>query len=315
MYAKLFVKLLRPKVAVMLALFVCLGMASTQNSVVVSWQFVVLLGVLAAWYVNATSVNDLADEKIDAINLKTAAGRPLVDRTASRTKVVAMAVMSGLVAVVLAYCIAPRYALVILGGVVLSAMYSLPPFRISYKGILAPLLLPVGYVVVPFVGGYMISDGMLDVRLLAACYVGFIGRIILKDFRDIVGDKKYGKRTFVVRHGKSATCLASLAAWIGANVLFARAIPLSVWLLLQPLWLLIVHGLYMLSRARSFRDEQVIIGLMARLANGILIASLAYLLVDAGSGTPVAGVISAIFSTAHLYALRQFSDITIAYKG
>ena len=37
--------------------------------------------------------------------------------------------------------------------------------------------------------------------LLAGLYVGFIGRILLKDFRDVRGDALFGKRTFLVRHG------------------------------------------------------------------------------------------------------------------
>ncbi len=314
MYAKLFVQLLRPKVASMLVLFVCLGMASSEHVVVLSLRLLALVGALAAWYVNATSVNDLADQKIDAINLKSAKGRPLVDHSASRVNVTQMAVGSAGVALGLSALVSTSYMLVMLAGILLSLAYSLPPIRISYRGIWAPLLLPIGYVVIPFMGGTAVVGGALDRALLIACYVGFVGRIILKDFRDIKGDTKYGKRTFVVRHGKQATCLVSLLAWTVGNVLFWYVLPGLVWVLLQPVWVLIVHGLYLLSRTDVFRDEQVIIGLMARLANGLLIATLGYLLAGSSLQLVVVGSVSVLFFATHIYALAEFEHIQISYK-
>lgn len=44
------------------------------------------------------------------------------------------------------------------------------------------------------------SVGRTDLLLLAGLYAGFIGRIVLKDFRDVRGDALFGKRTFLVRH-------------------------------------------------------------------------------------------------------------------
>ena len=56
-----------------------------------------------------------------------------------------------------------------------------------------------------------------DLALLAALYVGFVGRIVLKDFRDVVGDRLFGKRTFLVRHGRRTTCVLSAACWVGGT--------------------------------------------------------------------------------------------------
>ncbi len=315
MYPKLFVQLLRPKVAVMLVLFVCVGAASTQHAITLSFRLVVLLLALAAWYVNATSVNDLADEKIDVINLQTATGRPLVSRSAERHNVVGIAVFSAVLALGLSSLVSVTYVVVMAAGIILSLLYSLPPVRISYRGIIAPLLLPAGYVVMPFLGGYMVSNGSLDVWLLAACYTGFMARIILKDFRDIKGDTRYGKLTVVVRYGKRVTCAISLGMWVGANGLFWIALPGFLWLLLQPLWILIIHGIHKLSVAKKFHDEQVMIGLLARLANGFLIAALGYLLADTQVRDVVAGLIVVLFSVAHLQAIRHIEQVHIAYRG
>jgi 1,4-dihydroxy-2-naphthoate octaprenyltransferase len=58
--------------------------------------------------------------------------------------------------------------------------------------------------------------------LLTGLYVTLIGRILLKDFRDVRGDALYGKRTFLVRHGRRWTCAFSACALVvGTVVLLA----------------------------------------------------------------------------------------------
>src|SRR5205085_2049107 len=97
--------------------------------------------------------------------------------------------------------------------------YSRRPLRISDRGAVASFLLPVGYVAVPFLVGFFGVGGRLRARdfvLLAGLWVTFVGRILLKDFRDVEGDAMFGKRTYLVRHGRpaprQAVVLAALAA-------------------------------------------------------------------------------------------------------
>ena len=60
----------------------------------------------------------------------------------------------------------------------------------------------------------------VDLLLLAGLYAGFVGRILLKDFRDVRGDALFGKRTFLVRHGRGATCtLSAIFMTLGVSVL------------------------------------------------------------------------------------------------
>ena len=64
---------------------------------------------------------------------------------------------------------------------------------------------PACYVAVPFlVGSFSVraTIGWQQLGLLAGLYLGFVGRIVLKDFRDLKGDALVGKRTFLVRHGR-----------------------------------------------------------------------------------------------------------------
>ena len=70
-------------------------------------------------------------------------------------------------------------------------------------------MLPLGYVAVPFLIGSFSAGGGVDRHgfvLLTALYLGFMGRLVLKDFRDQYGDALYGKRTMLVRCGRARTC-------------------------------------------------------------------------------------------------------------
>ena len=70
------------------------------------------------------------------------------------------------------------------------------------------MLLPLGYVAIPYLVGVLTVQPSVDGRqlaLLGGLYVAFIGRIMLKDFRDVRGDELFGKRTFLLRHGHVAT--------------------------------------------------------------------------------------------------------------
>jgi hypothetical protein len=61
--------------------------------------------------------------------------------------------------------------------------------------------------------------------LLAGLYTGFIGWIILKYFHDVRGDALFGKRTFLVRHGRRWTCAFSAWCWAAGTVIVAGAVP------------------------------------------------------------------------------------------
>jgi 4-hydroxybenzoate polyprenyltransferase len=94
-------------------------------------------------------------------------------------------------------------------SVVIGALYSLPPARLSYRTFLAPLTLVVAYVGIPYWAGVVVVGESLqttDLPLLTALYLLFAGRIILKDFRDREGDAAFDKPTFLLKYGKKATC-------------------------------------------------------------------------------------------------------------
>jgi 4-hydroxybenzoate polyprenyltransferase len=220
----------RPAVLLLLGLSgaVGLALAGRANDPV---AVVRLLVLVTAFVVYAVSLNDLADLEIDRVNLSDDDRRPLVTGTAAARDVRLMAAGAAVVTASAAATQGLGSLLLALTGLAVASAYSLPPLRLSRRGVVAPLVLPALFVGLPFVLGVLAGRGLraTDLVLLAALYVGFVGRIVLKDFRDVVGDRLFGKRTFLVRHGRAATCALSAACWCAGSALLVVATPRVTW--------------------------------------------------------------------------------------
>ena len=157
---------------------------------------------------------------------------------------------------------------------------------------------------------------------MVALYLLFVGRIILKDFRDREGDAAYGKPTFLLKYGKAATCLASFVAHSVGDVVLISALADRLWLavLLQPYVVTVAIMLYRLYRVEGRKDEQLAIGVGAKMGNGLL-ATLLGAVVLAGYGadriTQMIFVLAllAIYMINFVRFLRHPDQAVIGYKG
>jgi 4-hydroxybenzoate polyprenyltransferase len=230
--ARLWLALLvaRPAVVFLLGLSGLVGLA-LGGVADDAWAVARLLVLVTAFVVYAVSCNDLADLEVDRVNLPGDARRPLVTGSAAARVVRLLAAGAAVVAVSAAVTQGIVTSAITVVGLALASAYSLPPFRISRRGVVAPLVLPALFVGLPFVLGVLAGRDLRasDFVLLAALYVGFIGRIVLKDFRDVVGDRMFGKRTFLVRHGRRLTCAVSATCWVTGTVLLVAATPGAGW--------------------------------------------------------------------------------------
>jgi 4-hydroxybenzoate polyprenyltransferase len=308
-------RMLRLRTALLILLFVAIADAASKNSTS-SYSPNLLLAVLtlAAWYIFGTSINDLADEAIDKINLQGNPNRPLINQKTTRSHLWLMSLFSASMVVVTSSFFGTRALAISLGALILSYIYSMPPIRLSYRGIIAPLFLPLGYVVYPFYMTFIANHARFnkgDLILLLAMYISFIGRIILKDFRDVKGDRKFGKRTFIVRHGALATCAASGTAWmIGYGLIMWR---FANWTLLSltvlPFVIGIMYCLRLLSREPKLTRQVQFVGLIGRLANGtalLILTALYYeLSPDKSPLYPVLLVGMVVFNLQTAYVLYK----------
>jgi 4-hydroxybenzoate polyprenyltransferase len=323
----LYWRLLRYRVAVMIILFMLLGAAWHQGQTTIDRSVVLMILALASSYVGATSVNDIADKEIDEINHPGDQGRPLVTGAARSADLWMIFGASSVLAVALPLAISPAAAGIMGLSLVIGVLYSLPPLKLSYRTFLAPLTLAVAYVGIPYWAGVVVGGGRLqifDLPLVAALYLLFAGRIVLKDFRDREGDAAYGKPTFLLNYGKRATCLVSAGAICAGDALLVAALAERWWLwwaaLLQPYVASIMLMLYRLYRVNGNRDEQLAIGVGARMGNGLL-ATLLGILILANHGADwitqltFSLALMAFYMLAFIDFLRHPDQAAIGYKG
>jgi len=317
--------LLRYRVAVMIVLFMLLGAAWHRGLTSIDAPVLLMILALASSYVSATSVNDIADREIDRINHPGDKGRPLVTGAARSADLWVLFVVSSVLAVALGLAAGPGAAGIMLLSVSIGALYSLPPAMLSYRIFLAPLTLALAYVGIPYWAGVVVVGESLltsDLPLLTALYLLFASRIILKDFRDREGDAAFGKPTFLLKYGKKATCLASLCVLCTGDALLVASLADKWWLavLLQLYIASIMIMLYRLYRANSRTDEQLSIGVGAKMGNGLLVTLLgALILWNQGADWITQSVFGLALTTIYILNLIDFlrhpERAVIGYKG
>jgi 4-hydroxybenzoate polyprenyltransferase len=321
----LYWRLLRYRVAVMILLFMLLGAAWHGGLATIDTPIFLMVLALASSYVSATSVNDISDREIDRINHPGDKGRPLVTGAAGTRDLWTLFGVSSALAVVISLAVGPAAGGIMLLSVAIGVGYSLPPARLSYTTFLAPLALAVAYVGIPYWVGVVVAGERLrmsDLPLLAALYLLFAGRIILKDFRDREGDALYGKPTFLLRYGKRATCLASLCAVCAGDAFLIVSLADRLWLagVLQVYVMGVVIMLHRLYLSDNRKDEQLSIGVGARMGNGLLTTLLGCLILANQGATWITQAVFGLALTA-LYVLnfirflRHPERASIGYKG
>jgi 4-hydroxybenzoate polyprenyltransferase len=281
---RLIVLLTRPPVVVLLALFAATGLAEAGHPNADAAMVRVLV-VVIGFLLFSVTCNDLADEAVDRVNLP--GRRPLVTGAVTRHEFTVIGLTAGAVALATSVTMGWRPAVVTAAGMALSAAYSLPPTRLARRGAVASLLLPACYVAVPFLLGLLavrpdtrpsIRPG--DLALLAGLYLGFIGRILLKDFRDVRGDALFGKRTFLVRHGRRWTCGLSACCWVAGTAVIMAAVrqPTPALLAAQAGCAVAAVGLlWVLAGDPGARREELVISAIAIIGRGMVLMLLAHL--------------------------------------
>jgi len=270
-------------------------------------------------------VNDVADREIDRVNHPRDSGRPLVTGEATEAELLRLHVVAAALALAAAVPLGPQGVVVVVVSLAVGRAYSLPPLTLSHRTLIAPLVVGFAYVLVPYAHG-LIGTGARpsrsDVPFAAALLALFTARIVLKDFRDRDGDALFGKPTLLLQAGKTVTCAVSLAALVIGDVVLILALrpPAAVALVLQLFVAAAASMLLRLRRLADRREEQVAIGIGARVGNGLLVTTLAWLMLDA-RGAPfdrqlgLVAVLAGAFAIAFAALAARPGDAVIGYKG
>lgn len=323
--ALLGVRMARYRVAAMAWMFLLLAAATREGLPDLGLRHAVAALALASAYVAATTVNDVADREVDAVNHPGDAARPLVTGEATERDLLLLHLAAGALALAAASTLGPAAAAAVAASLVVGWAYSLWPARLSYRTWLAPLALTAAYVAVPYALGLAVAGAgpQADDTVLggALCSL-FLARIVLKDFRDREGDARYGKPTLLLRFGKRITCLTSAAALALGNVLLLAYLrpPFLLGALAELFVLAIGTMLWVLYRAQEQRREQVAIGIGAKLGNGLLLMVLTWLVLVRQGAPPehalaLAGALTAAFAASFLVLVLRPEQAVIGYKG
>jgi 4-hydroxybenzoate polyprenyltransferase len=273
----------RPPVMGLLAVYAATGYVAAGGDPHAILALIPALAVVAGFLVFSVSVNDLADVEIDRINLVGHRNRPLVLGLARGRELIATAIAGALLQLGAAFAIGWPAFVITLFAILISAAYSIPPVRLAKRGAVASLVLPACYVALPYLTGMALTShpiGTARLVLLVGLYVGFIGRILLKDFRDLRGDALFGKRTFLVRHGRAATCRFAAVGWTAGSALTltARAMAGHAAVSLDLVYAAALIGVLALLRAlavdRGPRRDELLISAIAIVGRGQLLALL-----------------------------------------
>jgi 4-hydroxybenzoate polyprenyltransferase len=322
--AALFLRMLRWRVAVTLWFFLLIG-AAAQGPLRLDVTLLLAAASLCASYVAATSVNDIADRDVDRLNHPCDAGRPLVIGSADERDLWRTSAIAAPLALATAAMAGGPFVAVSSASLVIGYAYSLGPVRLSYRTWLAPTVLAVAYAIVPYALGLLAANGNVDRRdvlLCVALYALFLARINLKDFRDRAGDAAYGKPTLLLARGKTVTCAVSAIALVVGCLSLVAALggDPGVVAIVAVLAAAILSMLRWLWTTSDQREEQLAIGLGAKLGNGLLACTLTWLVLEA-DGAPKAVRVAALafvallFGSVFLLLLARRDEIRIAYKA
>lgn len=185
------------------------------------WSLAHALGaalVVGLLWLGTALINDLSDRSIDRIS---SPDRPLPSGRVSPRQALRWALGCQAAALLLIRLEGARSALLMaLAGAAIGIAYSLPPVRLRRSGLAANLTIGVG-VAMAMVGGMMAQGPVPEIGVLSAFALGLLAAAasLVKDFKDIDGDRAEGVRTLPVLLGVRGAALVNLAAVLAAYLL------------------------------------------------------------------------------------------------
>lgn len=181
-----------------------------------AYNLFVILSLFASFllvFMAGTILNDISGFKIDQINMPY---RPLQQNKVSLIEAKVFTILLSISSLFIALFTNIYLLLGIIIIIIIAVLYSSPPFNIEKRGIYANILLAIVTIFVPAMTGAMIGLNSLNVSTnflyaVISMTVLYVGISIIKDFKDVTGDTKYNKRTFVIAAGRKNALITTVA--------------------------------------------------------------------------------------------------------
>jgi geranylgeranylglycerol-phosphate geranylgeranyltransferase len=197
----------------------------------------VIFAIIAAWFITGAgnTVNDYFDHETDAVN---SPHRPIPSGKISRSDALIFSIIINLVGLAFAVLISTDFLIIALINTIVLAVYAWKlkktPFlgnvSVSYLG--ASAFIAAGLITGTF--SQLLGSAVLLLALIS--FLGTLSREILKDIRDIEGDKKIKAKTLPIVWG------ARPSRYLALSILYVGCI-----LLIAPLYLGMFGLLYLVG--------------------------------------------------------------------
>ncbi|HII38876.1 TPA: UbiA family prenyltransferase [Candidatus Micrarchaeota archaeon] len=178
-------------------------------------------------YLAGAVVNDIFDYYVDSINMPY---RPLERGAVSVREAWVFSAAGYLASLAVAYFLGFVFLAVVVVFILASYLYSGAPLRAESRSFYAQIHLGLVTALLPGLGGFAAALGRLpsveQMLPFVAFTVFFFFVWVIKDFKDLAGDRARGKFTFLVHVGPDAGFKVML---VGSVVMF----PVVVWLFNQ----------------------------------------------------------------------------------
>lgn len=176
-------------------------------------------------YMGGTTLNDVYGIETDKVNMPF---RPLQSGRVTLSEAYLFAFSSYIISLLITLSLGFSFLLVYFVFLILSFLYSVPPISLEKSGIIGNLTLAIVTILVPAIAGAAFASNEFNFPQFfwaaILCFTALFWFVsIIKDFKDIKGDKKHGKITFVIRVGRRNAILTCL---LGTIIFF----PLTIYL-------------------------------------------------------------------------------------
>jgi len=185
-------------------------------------------------YMAGTTVNDIYDELIDKINMPY---RPLQEKRVSRSGVWKLSIFLHALTLVIGFTLGWKIFLLTIVFFIFSFIYSVPPVALNKRGILGQIELSITVLFIPVFTGMVLALGNFFVPINYILVMLFFSSLfvfifLLKDFKDIQGDRAWNKKTPVAQLGpkntKTLSIIGSVISFIMIMFFFYRIFEFSI---------------------------------------------------------------------------------------
>ncbi len=174
-----------------------------------NFMFIELIILLICIVAGFNTFNAISDKKIDQINKPE---RPLPSNKITIVQAKKLTIFFYLIALILSIFINPLVFGLTIIMIIITVLYSIELFYLKKRFIIGNLVGAVLYAILCPLAGWALTPTLVPpLFIILILFLLSIGLSFLKDFEDVVGDKKYGIATLPLKIGRDKSIFLILA--------------------------------------------------------------------------------------------------------